>query len=397
MALTDDLVAIRFEWTGTGTGDVTAGAASDGFRLPPAGLVGQTVSYEIRNPSAAAERENGRANWNGTILERSGGTVIFPTGGAVNFGAGTKLVSITPLPQDINSILTAVQYQLFARVAAGSGAASPLGRAGFTDLGAPALDSRALGFLADGTLGLLELAIEAAADGIVTIGDGAVISGTSHGAVSVNGQAIRARTLIFRHATDPTQPVAILVGNTLARTVQGVVAGDQTGAVTIQRESAGSINGLTTAIQLAGPYTPVSILPSATPGQVAAAGDFVQDTTLRGALIGNGQRIYGYRNRKYGALSGAQTLSAANFASGSKLINTGAAATYTLPSRLTASDTGAEEELKVRNGGSGAITWSASGVTLVPASPAALAAGETAVLSWEHDGTTERVEVRATA
>ncbi len=125
-------------------------------------------------------------------------------------------------------------------------------------------------------------------------------------------------------------------------------------------------------------------------------GDTTAEQLLAGSIDGNGQRIFGYRNRKYGALSGAQTLSAANFEAGSKLVHTGGAATYTVPSRLAAGDTMSTEELKVRNGGSGAITWSASGVTLV-GDTGPLAAGETAVLEWEHDGTTERVEIRGTA
>lgn len=110
-------------------------------------------------------------------------------------------------------------------------------------------------------------------------------------------------------------------------------------------------------------------------------------------IDGNNFRIWGYRNRKYGALSGAQTLNGTNFVNGSVLINTGAAASYTLPSRLTA--TNATIELKVVNRGSGAITWSASGVTLT-GDTGTLAAGEVAVLEWDHDGTTERVNIRAT-
>jgi hypothetical protein len=123
-------------------------------------------------------------------------------------------------------------------------------------------------------------------------------------------------------------------------------------------------------------------------------GDTTAEQFLVGPLDCNGQSVFGYRNRKYGALSGAQTLNAANFEAGSKLVNTGPAATYTVPSRLSSSDTSATEELKVRNGGSGAITWSASGVTLL-GDTGTLAAGETAVLEWEHDGSTERVEIRA--
>lgn len=107
-------------------------------------------------------------------------------------------------------------------------------------------------------------------------------------------------------------------------------------------------------------------------------------------------RVSGYRNQKYNNLTGAQVLSATNFKAGSTLVHAGGAATYTLSSRLGATETDVEEELKVVNRGSGVITWVASGPTLV-GNTGTLAAGETAVLSWDHDGTTERVEIRSTA
>jgi hypothetical protein len=97
--LSDAQVAIQFSWTGTGTGNVTAGSATVGFRLPPATLIGEEVAYEIVDPTISSSREWGRAVWNGSALLRSSGTKIYPAS-AVNFGAGTKIVSIGAFPEE---------------------------------------------------------------------------------------------------------------------------------------------------------------------------------------------------------------------------------------------------------------------------------------------------------
>ena len=124
-------------------------------------------------------------------------------------------------------------------------------------------------------------------------------------------------------------------------------------------------------------------------------GDTTTTLLLQGAIDGNTHRIFGHRLRIYRNTT-AQTLSTANFKSGSVLIHTGGAVTYTLPSRLSSGLTEYAEEFTVHNGGSGAITWSASGVTLT-GDTGTLAAGETAWLLQHHDGTTERVLIRMTA
>lgn len=102
--------------------------------------------------------------------------------------------------------------------------------------------------------------------------------------------------------------------------------------------------------------------------------------------------IYNFRTKKYNNLSGAQTLDAASFDNGSTLVHFGAAAIYTVPSRLTAAITTASEQLVIHNRGSGAITLSASGVTIKGSTT--IATDASAVLEWEHDGTTEYVWVR---
>jgi hypothetical protein len=106
-----------------------------------------------------------------------------------------------------------------------------------------------------------------------------------------------------------------------------------------------------------------------------------------------GQVISGYRGKKYN-LSGAQTLSSANFLAGATLANSGAAATWTIPSRVGPGNSGYTEHLVVHNRGSGTLTLSASGVTLKGST--SIAANARATIEWEADGTTEYVWVRAT-
>jgi hypothetical protein len=112
--------------------------------------------------------------------------------------------------------------------------------------------------------------------------------------------------------------------------------------------------------------------------------------TLAADLNASDFAIYNFRTKKYNNLSGAQTLSGANFDSGATLVHFGAAATYTLPSRVTA--TTASEQLVIHNRGSGAITLTASGVTIKGAT--SITTDASAVLEWEHDGTTEYCWVR---
>lgn len=114
--------------------------------------------------------------------------------------------------------------------------------------------------------------------------------------------------------------------------------------------------------------------------------------TVRGAIAGpvlvDGP-VSGQQGRKFNNLSGAQTLSRANFPAGAEIVHSGAAATYILPSRVAT--TGVTERLAIFNRGSGDITLSADGPTLQDAAATLIVAGRFAVLTWEHSGTTEWV------
>lgn len=101
--------------------------------------------------------------------------------------------------------------------------------------------------------------------------------------------------------------------------------------------------------------------------------------------------VRAYHTYKYNNVSGAQTLSRANYESGATVCHSGAAATYTVPSRIGTSPTTESEQLLIRNRGSGTITLSASGVTIK--GNTSVAADESAGLEWETDGTTEYVWV----
>lgn len=100
MVLTDNVSSIIFSWSGTGTGNVTAGSAASGYRLPPSALIGEFLSYEIVHQDDPSQRETGRAVWTGTALQRSTATLVYPST-KVNFGAGIKTVTVVALPQDI--------------------------------------------------------------------------------------------------------------------------------------------------------------------------------------------------------------------------------------------------------------------------------------------------------
>jgi hypothetical protein len=99
--------------------------------------------------------------------------------------------------------------------------------------------------------------------------------------------------------------------------------------------------------------------------------------------------VSGHQGRKHNNLTGAQTLSKANFRAGAVLVHSGSAATYTLPSRVTVNDR--TEALVIRNRGSGDITLSASGPTLV--GNTIVEPTQSVVVEWEYDGATERVWV----
>lgn len=106
--------------------------------------------------------------------------------------------------------------------------------------------------------------------------------------------------------------------------------------------------------------------------------------------------VFGYRS-PYEELTGAQTLNGATAPEGCTRAHTGTAVFWTLPSRITSAAASLEcLSIVVHNFGSGLITFTAAGPTLVGNS--SLAIGESATIEWMRKGTgIERVVVRATA
>ena len=108
-----------------------------------------------------------------------------------------------------------------------------------------------------------------------------------------------------------------------------------------------------------------------------------------------GATIGGYRNRKL-SLTGAQTLNTSTCKSGDTIIFTGAAATWTIPTRLASGDTAVTEVVAIHNRGTGAITLSASGVTIKGST--SVPADASCTLEWETaSGPTHYVWARSSA
>ena len=99
-------------------------------------------------------------------------------------------------------------------------------------------------------------------------------------------------------------------------------------------------------------------------------------------------------NVPYAELSGTQSLTALVAPAGGTLANTGAAANWTLPSRVpSTAASGHVVRITIHNVGTGVITLSVSGPTLVGVNTVAVNA--TVVVEWTRKGTgTERVVVR---
>lgn len=146
------------------------------------------------------------------------------------------------------------------------------------------------------------------------------------------------------------------------------------------------------------PDTKISALPSASAPAGTEEFPIVQSAeTRRVALnaIGSSFGTIGkYRNAKK-SFSAATTLNTTNVNAGDTVIHTGAAVTYTLPTRLAGGDTAVTEAVVVHNRGSGAITLSATGVTIKGSTSIAIDASCT--LEWETNGTTHWVWSRSTA
>lgn len=113
--------------------------------------------------------------------------------------------------------------------------------------------------------------------------------------------------------------------------------------------------------------------------------------TSLGSALGT---VSKYRNAKL-SLSASTTFSTANVDAGATVIHTGAAVTWTLPTRLAVGDTAYTEAIAAHNRGTGAITLTASGVTIKGSTSIPIDASAT--LEWETNGTTHWVWIRSTS
>lgn len=219
------------------------------------------------------------------------------------------------------------------------------------------------------------------------------VDGNSHTLVPADafltaaGGVLTVTTLYCRHVT-PANAIGIQQPDALAAGLVFALhqAADQAGTVTISRETAGTINGAA-SVALAGPGATAQLIVHETgPAKSSLEGETAEASDLGDRAVAN------HRSKKV-ALSGAQTLNAATAPSGCTVVNTGAAATWTVPSRVTAADSSVG--MVIHNRGSGAITLSASGVTIKGATEVAV--DGSATLEWEHDGSsTQYCWARAT-
>jgi hypothetical protein len=97
---------VEFEWAGTGTGSVAAGAAATHRRAPPAAADGISSHYFIRH-NALNEWERSTGTWDdgAQTMTRGEGPIIGSNGASlVNFSAGTKVVSWVASEEALSAI-----------------------------------------------------------------------------------------------------------------------------------------------------------------------------------------------------------------------------------------------------------------------------------------------------
>ncbi len=203
----------------------------------------------------------------------------------------------------------------------------------------------------------------------------------------VSGGVLTITTLMVRH-TSPSTAVVLTQPDALAAGLYFAIAqaADQTGAVSVARQTTGTVNGAA-SVALAGPGASATLIIDGTgPATGRLEGETAEPSDMGDQAVAN------HRSRKV-TLSGAQTLNAATAPSGCTVINTGAAATWAVPSRVANDQTSVG--MVIHNRGSGDITLSASGVTIKGATTVAV--DGSATLEWEHDGSsTEYCWARAT-
>ena len=116
MAVWPDGDGVEFEWSGSGTGSVTAGLARPYRRLPSAANADVTGAYFIRHLSAA-EWEQSLGTWSaiGQTLTRGGGPIVGSNStNLVNFSAGTKIVAFVVSSDELvalNDLAAAMAYE----------------------------------------------------------------------------------------------------------------------------------------------------------------------------------------------------------------------------------------------------------------------------------------------
>ena len=124
------------------------------------------------------------------------------------------------------------------------------------------------------------------AEQVVTVGDGTLIQSGTHGGLTISGSELRTRKVRVRHATDPTQPVTITIADNLTQRVVLQQALDQTGLVTVQRQTSGTFNeGQLISFELTGPGAMVNVQPSGATNRFNAVGAIRNAQKTFGAVV----------------------------------------------------------------------------------------------------------------
>ena len=97
----------------------------------------------------------------------------------------------------------------------------------------------------------------------VDVGAGATMTTALHGREFVSGGVKHKRKVRLRHASNQATAFTVTVADGLADEIMGTVAPDQTGLVTVQRQTSATINGGTSVV-LAGPGASFLIIPGPT-------------------------------------------------------------------------------------------------------------------------------------
>lgn len=357
------LDSVKVEWTGTGTGTMALGSAVSGFQSIPATFNGLVVSYEIAHQGDGVfERENGIGTYDSDAGTLTRDAVDFSTEGGspsiVDFSVGTKHVSITLLARDIATLEAGIETrpiegsrqnwqetsldatsgnvtfdggndELIVRVTGHTVARN------LTITPAPTQTARTLIVSNEGTANVVFLnhaagTIDTLSAGTVqvfhwesgawsagmtfgggggslsitkqtlTVGDGALLSESTHAKFRASSGALVITRVRLRHASNQASPVTVTVPNGLSSEIEFHQAEDQTGTCTIQVEDGGSpsgspssvatINGLE-RVSMTGSGSSAALIPTAT-NVFRLKGDVDQAIDVDGQIIeGNRARV----------------------------------------------------------------------------------------------------------